>query len=129
MTVETWSDVWYSTSPALDSLPRAYAVAKLVTQNAVPALDALGAAWLPLHPGEQGLPEQGLLGLGRRALHAWDVGEPPVPADAAHFVDMTTPLSELRRLLLAARHDWDRTERLAIQIAGLDTVSGVLAKA
>jgi len=123
ITVETYSDIWYSTSPALDSLPRAYAIAELVAQDAVSTLDALGAAWLPLHPGQQGLPEQSVLGLGRRALHTWDAVDPPLPVDAGRFVDMSTPLSDLRRMLLAARHDWDRTERLAIQITGLDEYS------
>jgi hypothetical protein len=42
--------------------------------------------------------------------------------DPDDIVDMDAPLAALPAMVQATRHDWTRTERLALSIAGLDPI-------
>lgn len=124
---ESWGDAWCDRW-SLQGLGLAYVLAGFVFSGDIASLEVIAGIPLTDVDAESGLAFEDMpndvLSLAREALRWWCERECPV-LDPDEIVDMDAPLSALPRMLLATWQDWDRTERLALVIAGLDPVEKV----
>ncbi|MBS4729966.1 hypothetical protein MSM1_17005 [Mycobacterium sp. SM1] len=122
---ETWADAWHEYW-ALESLAHGYVIAGLVLAGDVEALEVIaGVPARDAGPDYRGRTFDGVpaevMALACQALYEWTEIECPV-LDPEKVVDMGAPLSALPGMLLAARRDWSRAERLAVVLAGLGPI-------
>jgi hypothetical protein len=124
LAAESWGEAWHDRW-SLEGLELASVLADLALAGDTDALEVIAGTALADVDAEPGLtgadiPDD-VLSLAAEALREWCERACPV-FDPDEVVDMNAPLSALPQMLLATRHDWDRTERLALLIAGLDPV-------
>ncbi|MEV0901139.1 hypothetical protein [Actinoplanes sp. NPDC049802] len=120
----TWEQEW-SDRYLLDGLEHAHTCADLVLAGDVGTLELLAGVPYDDAFTDPGLvfddvPNQ-LLSLATDAFRA-RLEDHELVFDPEQTVDMTAPLSALPAMLLAARLDWDHTERLALILAGLTPI-------
>jgi hypothetical protein len=123
---ERWADAWHDYW-ALEGLAHAHVIADLVLRGDIESVEVI--AGVPLsdivlggRPPFDGITDD-VLSLACEALHAWTEIDCPV-LDPDAVVDMSAPGSALPRMLLEARRSWNRLERLAAAIAGLQISDG-----
>jgi hypothetical protein len=121
---ETWEGMWPDQF-LLDGLEHAHTLAELVIAGDIDTVEII--AGLPLADafidgslffGD--VPNQ-VLSLAVDAFRE-RLEEHEPTFDPEQTVDMTAPLSALPAMLMAARHEWTPTERLALVIAGLTPI-------
>lgn len=130
LAAETVSDAWYA-QWALQRLPYAYVIARLVVAGDVETLETI--AGVPSQDVEPEYPRRhfdgvtaDVMSLARHALDEW-MEDPDVDdqvLDPEELVDMDAPVAALPRILLQARRGWSRAELLTAVIAGLDIPRG-----
>lgn len=130
LAAETFGDAWYDRW-ALQRLPYAYVIARLVLAGDVETLETI--AGVPRQDVEPEHPRRhfdgvtaDLMSLARQALDEW-MEDPDIDVqvlDPEELVDMDAPVAALPRILLQARRGWSRVELLAAVIAGLNIPRG-----
>ena len=125
LAAESWSGAWLDEWGSVERLALASVVAGLVLADATDVLEMIAGRMLadvdraPRLTFEN-IPSD-LLSLASEALYEWSESVGTV-LDPDDIVDMDAPLAALPAMVQATRHDWTRTERLALSIAGLDPI-------
>jgi hypothetical protein len=127
--VMTWEGMWPDQC-LLDGLEHAHTLAGLVIAGDVHVVEIIAGlpladAWSDHSLSFGGVPND-VLSLAVDAFRERLEQHDPV-FDPERTVDMTAPLSQLPRMLQAARHEWTDVERLALVIAGLAPIGHQIA--